>query len=137
MLRKYYSATLLDHYFKDDVKRHGYNRSKQFNFLFKVAHHTWIKFLKSRRNCWIRKNEVTYDRYECTKSKWKFIFGKILLSKTYFSNFLQKSQADLNSGCVVHKTNALDHWGMMIYKKVDRYKQFHRIFKSPYCDVGS
>ena len=62
---------------------------------------------------------------------------KILLSKTYFSNFLQKSQADLNSGCAVHKTNALDHWALMIYKKVDRYKQFHRIFKSPYCDVGS
>ena len=35
----------------------------------KVAHHTWIKFLKSRRNSLMMKNEVTYDRYECTKSK--------------------------------------------------------------------
>ena len=31
-------------------------------------------------------------------------FGKNILSKTYFSNFLQKSPADLNSGCAVHKT---------------------------------
>ena len=58
---------------------------------------------------------------------------KIWLSKNYLSNFKQKSQA----GSAVHKTNALDHWAMMMYKKVDRYKQFHRIFKSPYCDVGS
>ena len=36
---------------------------------FKVAHHTWIKFLKSRRNSWMMKNKVTYDIYECTKSK--------------------------------------------------------------------
>ena len=36
---------------------------------FKVAHHTWIKFLKSRRNSLMMKNKVTYDRYECTNSK--------------------------------------------------------------------
>ena len=35
----------------------------------KVVHHTWIKYLKSRRNSLMMKNEVTYDRYECTKSK--------------------------------------------------------------------
>ena len=47
---------------------------------------------------------------------------KILLSKTYFSNFYQKSPADLNSGCAVHKTHALDHCAMMlpVHKKVDR-----------------
>ena len=28
----------------------------------KVAHHTWIKFLKSRRNSLMMKNEVTYYR---------------------------------------------------------------------------
>ena len=61
---------------------------------------------------------------------------KIWLSKTYSSNFQQKSPADLNSGPAVHKSNALDRWAMMIYKKDDRYKQLHRIFKSPYCDVG-
>ena len=37
---------------------------------------------------------------------------------------------DLNSGSVVHKTNALDHWATMMYKKVERYKYFPRIFKS-------
>ena len=37
--------------------------------IFFVAHHTWIKFLKSRRNSLMMKNKVTYDRYECTKSK--------------------------------------------------------------------
>ena len=38
-------------------------------------------------------------------------FGKniTVLSKTYFSIFLQKSPADLNSGYAVHKSNALDH----------------------------
>ena len=36
--------------------------------VIKVAHHTWIKFLKSRRNSLITKNKVTYHRYECTKS---------------------------------------------------------------------
>ena len=37
--------------------------------IFKVAHHTWIKFLQSRRNSLKMKNKVTYDKYECTKSK--------------------------------------------------------------------
>ena len=39
-------------------------------------------------------------------------FGKNMTFKIIFSNFLQnfeKSPADLNSGCAVHKTNALDH----------------------------
>ena len=40
----------------------------------KVAHHIWIKFLKSRRNSLMMKNEVTYDRYGYTKSKWKITF---------------------------------------------------------------
>ena len=43
---------------------------------------------------------------------------------------------NMTFGSAVHMTNALDHWAMIIYKKVDWYKQFHRIFKSPYCDVG-
>ena len=38
------------------------------NCLFKVAHHTWIKFLKSRRNSLMMKNEVTYNKYGYTKS---------------------------------------------------------------------
>ena len=29
----------------------------------KVAHHIWIKFLNSRRNSLMMKNEVTYDQY--------------------------------------------------------------------------
>ena len=37
--------------------------------LIKVAHHTWIKFLKSRRSSLMMKNDVTYDGYECTKRK--------------------------------------------------------------------
>ena len=43
---------------------------------FKVAHHTWIKFLKSIRNTCslMTNNEVTYDRYECSKIKWTIIF---------------------------------------------------------------
>ena len=71
------------------------------------------------------------------KANGKSFFGKIWLSKIYFSNFQQKSPADLNLESAVHKTSALDHWAMLIYKKVDLYKQFHRIFKSPYCDVDS
>ena len=55
------------------------------------------------------KNEVTYDRYECIKANEKSFFGKNMTSKTYFSNFYQKFPADLNSGCAVHKTHALDH----------------------------
>ena len=61
------------------------------------------------------------------------------VQKANEKSFLVKiwpSKSDLNSGPAVHKTNALDHWAMMIYKKVDRYKQFDRILKSPYCDVG-
>ena len=41
----------------------------------KVAHHTWIKILKLRRNSLMMNNKVTYDRYEFTKSKWKSFFG--------------------------------------------------------------
>ena len=44
------------------------------------------------------------------KKQMKYHFlVKIRLSKIYFSNFLQKSPADLNPGPAVHKTNALDH----------------------------
>ena len=43
-------------------------------FYLKLAYHTCIKFLKSRRNSLMMKNKVTYDRYECTKNKWKIIF---------------------------------------------------------------
>ena len=37
----------------------------------KVAHHTWIKFLKSRQNSLMMKTKVTYDRYECKKKQMK------------------------------------------------------------------
>ena len=37
--------------------------------IIKVAHHSWIKFLKSRQNSLMMKIEETYDRYECTKNK--------------------------------------------------------------------
>ena len=95
-----------------------------------------INVLKSKQNILIMKNEVTYSRYECQKSNrhttfWlKYDFQKII------SNFYQKSAADLNSGSAVHKTNALDHRAMMINNQVDQYMHFHKIFKSPYCDVG-
>ena len=36
-------------------------------------------------------------------------FGKNMTFKIYFSNFLQKSPSDLNYGCAVNKTKALDH----------------------------
>ena len=52
---------------------------------------------------------------------------KMWLSKNYFSNFYQMSSEDLNSRSVVHKTNAFDHWAMMIL--LDQYEQFHRISK--------
>ena len=71
------------------------------------------------------------------KANEKTFLVKIWLSKTYFSNFKQKeSQVDLNSGCAVHKTNALDHWAMAIYKIADGDNQFHWIFQRPYCVVG-
>ena len=43
-------------------------------WMIKVAHHTSIKFLKSRRKSLMMKNKLTYDRYECTKNKWKIFF---------------------------------------------------------------
>ena len=91
--------------------------------LFKVAHHTWIKFLKSKQNILIMKNEVTYDRYECPKSKWHINYWWRYVIRKLWQKFL----ADLNSESAAHKTNALilDHWAMMIYNKVDRYKQFN------------
>ena len=43
------------------------------------------------------------------KANEKSFFGKNMTLKTYFSNFYEKSPADLNSGSAVHKTNTLDH----------------------------
>ena len=64
------------------------------------------------------------------------IFQEIMQVLT-FKQILNQSRADLISGSTVQETNPLDHWAMMIYNQVDRYKKFHKIFKSPYCDVGS
>ena len=61
----------------------------------------------------------------------------IIFLKKCFRDFWQKSPADLNSRSVFHKSSALDHWAMMIYNQVNRYKQFHKIFISLYCDIGS
>ena len=51
---------------------------------FKVAHHTWIKFLKSRRNSLMMKNEVTFDRYECKKANEKSFFDKNMTFNNLF-----------------------------------------------------
>ena len=40
----------------------------------KVAHHTWIKFLKSRRNSLMMKNEVTYIDMDIQKANEKSFF---------------------------------------------------------------
>ena len=51
-------------------------------FVLRVAHHTCIKFLKSKRNSLLLKKQVTCSRYECPNSKRHMIFlVKIWLSK--------------------------------------------------------
>ena len=37
------------------------------------------------------KNKVTYDRYECTKSKWKIIFSKNMTFKKCVQKLLTKA----------------------------------------------
>ena len=88
--------------------------------LIKVAHHTWIKFLKSRRDSLMMKNEVTYDRYECTKRKWNnnHILVKILLWKLISVTFNKSLRRIWTRDLRFTKLNTLNHWAMMIYKKV-------------------
>ena len=50
-----------------------------FHGNIKVAHHTWIKFLKSRRNSLMMKNEVTDMNVQ--KSNEKSYFSKNMTSK--------------------------------------------------------
>ena len=38
-----------------------------------------------------------------------------------FNNGNVEKLSDLNPESVAHKTNALDHWAMMIYKHDNRY----------------
>ena len=92
------------------------------NDRLKVAHHTWIKFLESRRNSLIMKNEVTYDIYECTKRKWKIIFGKNMTFKNLFQLLSTKASGGFELGICGSKDQCprpLSY--MMIYTKVDRY----------------
>ena len=79
------------------------------------------------------KNEVTYRKYECPKSKfkwhktfgWKYDFQKII-SITFNKSLIYR---DLKLESAVHKTNAFDHWAMMIYNQVDRFKAIsHNIY---------
>lgn len=61
------------------------------------------------------KDEVIRNKNESAKSRQYIIFlVEIRLSKNYYSIFQQKSPVDLNSGSMVHQSNALDHWVMMI-----------------------
>ena len=56
------------------------------------------------------KDEVIRNKNESAKSRQYIIFlVEIRLSKNYYSIFQQKSPVDLNSGSVVHQSNALDH----------------------------
>ena len=51
-------------------------------FRIKVAHHTWIKFLKSRQNSLMMKNEETYmTDTNVQKANEKSFFGKIMTFK--------------------------------------------------------
>ena len=120
-----------------DVKGKRYN-VKVVIYLYLDRDLYWIEINMSWWTCtWNRsRNEVSPHNVRILWALKNHFLVKIWLSKTYFSNFYEKSPVDLNSGSSVHKTNALDHWAMKIYNKIDRYKQFHRIFKSPCCDVG-
>ena len=52
--------------------------------LIKVAHHTWIKFLKSRRNSVMMKNEVNMTDMDIQKANEKSFFGKNMTIKKLF-----------------------------------------------------
>ena len=78
----------------------------------KVAHHTWIKFLKSRRNSSMMKNKVTYDVHvymNVQKANEKSFFGKNMTFKNLFQELLTKVSGGFELRTTVHKTNALDH----------------------------
>ena len=63
------SLVLKRSYLLNIKKKTSHKNLLVFQIFIKVAHHTWIKFLQSRPNTLMMKNKVTYDRYECTKSK--------------------------------------------------------------------
>ena len=66
------------------------------------------------------------------QEKGKYDFQKIL--KVYFSKRIQLIQPqDL---WFTRPCNALVHCSMMIDNQFDQYKQFHKIFKSPFSDIG-
>ena len=50
--------------------------------VLKVAHHTWIKFLKSRRNSLMMKNDMTDMNVQ--KANEKSFFGKNMTFKKLF-----------------------------------------------------
>ena len=45
-----------------------YNLFQRMSIWTHVARYIWIKFLRSKRNSLIIKDEVTYNKYECSKS---------------------------------------------------------------------
>ena len=57
-----------------------------------------------------------------SKQQMTYILVKNMCFKNYFSIFYQNPE-DLNSGSTVHKTNALDHWAMIL--------PFVEVIKSP------
>ena len=67
------------------------------------------------------------------KSYEKSFFGKNMT----FKNLLTKASSGFELGICGSQEQCPRPLSYVIYKKVDRYKFFHRIFKSPYCDVDS
>ena len=83
-----------------DVRSISYRNYTNMNL--NIVHHT-VRLITPDHVSQIKTKE--FDS-ECPKSKRHVTFGgKIKLSKNDFSNFHQKSSADLNSGAVVDKTN--------------------------------
>ena len=58
------------------------------------------------------KNDMTDMNVQ--RAKEKSFFGKNMTFKKLFQELLTKA----SGWFMVHKINALDHWAMMIYKKV-------------------